>query len=258
MLFPVVTRKRHFPSFLPLKEILVCALIAAPISAFAAPVPMTHSAREQVNALVMTQAEKRVVSEATQKGWQDYTYKLDIFIPPAVANVQPCPQQPELGKGSGEPTGGLNRLTLSVVCPAANWQFRVTVKPQVYVPVVMAQDEITRGSEIAADRLVMKKYNVSNGREAFITDINSLVGMTAKRNLSPGRPITTAMLQMPVLVKRDQPVMMMSQSDNILIQTQGTALKDGRKGEAIRVRNDSSQRIVTATVTDAGVVKTGG
>ncbi len=257
-------RKPVFRTFFPLKEMFFCALVGAAFPTLAAApapkpagVPMTHSAREQVNALAMREAQKRVVDQAAQKGWQDYSYKLEIFIPPAVANAQACPQAPEMGE-KGEAAGGVNRMTFNVVCPAANWQFMVTVKPQIYVPVVMAQGDIARGELLTADNLVMKKFNVSNGRDACITDINGLVGMTAKRNISPSRPVTMAMLQMPVLVKRDQPVMMVSDSGNIQIQTQGTALKDGRKGEAIRVRNDSSQRIVTATVSDAGVVKIGG
>ncbi|WP_312583656.1 flagellar basal body P-ring formation chaperone FlgA [Atlantibacter sp.] len=254
----VVYRKPAFRAFFPLKEMFFCALACAAFPAFsAAPAPITHSAREQVNALVMAMAQKQVVNQAIQQGWQDYSDKLEIFIPPAVANAQPCPQKPELSD-KGESTKGINRMTFNVVCPAANWQFMVTVKPQIYVPVVMAQGDIARGEIVTADRLVMKKFNISNGRDAYVTDINSLVGMTAKRNISPARPITLGMLQMPILVKRDQPVMMMSDSGNIQIQTQGTALKDGRKGEAIRVRNDSSQRIVTATVADSGVVKISG
>lgn len=248
----VFQRKTVFRSTFPLKEMVFCALACMPLHGFSAPKALTQSAREQVNALAIAHAEKQVASLATQNGWQDFNDKLEIFIPPAVANAQPCPQTPDLGEKGA--SGGVNRMTFNVSCPAANWQFMVTVKPQIYVPVVMARGDIARGEVLTADRLVMKKYNVSNARDAFVTDINSLVGMTAKRNLSPSRPVTLGMLQMPVLVKRDQPVTMVSESGNIAIQTQGTALKDGRKGEAIRVRNDSSQRIVTATVSDAGVV----
>lgn len=259
-------RKSAFRPLFPLKEMLLCALACAAFPLLAAapapqnhasPVPITHSARQQINALALAEAKKQVTQQAEQKGWQTYSVKLEIFIPPAVASAQPCPQSPEIGDKRGA-SGGINRITLNVVCPAANWNFTVTVKPQIYLPVVMASGDIARGEMLTADRLVMKKYNISNAREAWVTDINSLIGMSAKRNISPARPITPGMLQMPVLVKRDQPVMMVSESGAIAIQTQGTALKDGRKGEAIRVRNDSSQRIVTATVADAGVVKVRG
>lgn len=266
MRYTLAKRKSVFRLSFPLKEMFCCVLFCAafpslataPVSRHSAsPTPIAHSAHEQINAVVLAEAKKRITQQAAQKGWQDYHVKLDVFIPPAVANAQPCPQPPEL-EGEGEAPGGLNRMTFSVGCPAANWHFRVTVKPQIYLPVVMASGEIARGEIVTADRLILKKYNISNAHDAWVTDINSLVGMTAKRNISPARPVAPGMLQMPVLVKRDQPVMMIAQSGTIAIQTQGTALKDGRKGEAIRVRNDSSQRIVTATVTDAGVVKIGG
>ena len=37
----------------------------------------------------------------------------------------------------------------------------------------------------------------------------------------------------------------------------GIAAKKGRKGEMIKVKNESSEREVTATVIDMGVVRTG-
>ena len=82
------------------------------------------------------------------------------------------------------------------------------------------------------------------------------IGLTSKRALRPGKPLTRNELVEPVLVKRDQPVMIVSHMAGITASMPGVALKNGRKGEVIKIRNASSQRIITATVDDAGVVTT--
>ncbi|MXD03568.1 flagellar basal body P-ring formation protein FlgA, partial [Escherichia coli] len=60
----------------------------------------------------------------------------------------------------------------------------------------------------------------------------------------------------PVLVGRDQPVMIVYQSAGITASMPGVALKNGRKGEMVKVRNASSQRVISTMVAESGVVTT--
>ncbi|SUX68542.1 flagellar P-ring addition protein [Citrobacter braakii] len=70
------------------------------------------------------------------------------------------------------------------------------------------------------------------------------------------KPITRSELVQPVLVKRDQPVMIVSHTAGITASMPGVALKNGRKGDVIKIRNSSSQRIISGMVDDIGVVTT--
>ena len=249
-------RKRLFRFRLPLREVCCGTLLTFCVGAFAAVTPLTQSAREQINATVIKAASQQVVQLAKAKHWQDYHYKLNVFIPPAIARAQPCPQSPLL---RGNPAGmSSQRMMFDVECPSlANWRYRVTVSPDIYVPVVMTREDVMRGEVITADNLMLKKFNLSSSREPYLTAISDVVGMTAKRNLPSLRPVTLSMFQQPLLIKRDQPVTLFSQSGNITVQTQGTALNNGHQGERVRVRNDSSQRIVSGVVMANGSVKTG-
>jgi flagellar basal body P-ring formation protein FlgA len=57
------------------------------------------------------------------------------------------------------------------------------------------------------------------------------------------------------LVRRGETVTVVSRSGGIEVRAGGTALTDGARGERIRVRNDSSRRIVEGVVTAAGRIE---
>ena len=50
--------------------------------------------------------------------------------------------------------------------------------------------------------------------------------------------------------------MIVYQSAGISASMPGVALKNGRKGEMVKVRNASSQRVISAMVAESGVVTT--
>lgn len=225
------------------------------LSAPALPQAAAQNARQQVNAAVIKKAGDEIDNLAKQNRWQDYYYKMNVFIPASVANVSFCNAALKVD-APAHASSSLNRLNYDVSCPdAAGWHIRVDVKPDVYVSVVMPRESITRGTVITEDALMSKKYNLSHQRGDIVVNDDDVVGMTAGRTLLPLRPIDKGALQSPILVKRDDEVSLVSSIDNVTAQTEGVALKNGRKGDVIKVRNESSQRTVSAVVTDRGVVK---
>jgi len=216
--------------------------------------PVQHSAREQINALVLSAASQQIDTLAHQQRWHDYRYTFNVFIPSAIASATPCPTAPRITATSA-PEMVLSRITFALDCPGySGWKVNVAVRPNVYVPVVMAKSVITRDTVLTADDLLLKKYNISGQRGDAIMAIDAAVGMTSKRTLQPGKPIIRAQLVEPVLVKRDQPVIIVSHSGGITASMPGVALKNGRKGEVIKVRNATSQRVISGVIDDTGVV----
>lgn len=47
---------------------------------------------------------------------------------------------------------------------------------------------------------------------------------------------------------------MIAEQNGVEARTMGEAMKKGRKGEIVKVKNDSSGRVVSAIVSDYGVV----
>jgi flagella basal body P-ring formation protein FlgA len=248
-------RKTRFLRKLCLPETLAMLFICLPLAAHSASVPPQQSAREQVNGQIIAKVSKSLDALAKRQQWQDYRYRLNLFIPPMVANLPACGEPLKI-VATPFTVKNLNHLNVSASCTgAAPWRILVTVKPDVYVPVVMPKEEVERGEALSADELVLKKFNISNQRGELFYQVKDAVGLSAKRTLMAYKPISSAQLQMPMLVKRDEAVTIVSQFGDISAQTAGVALKNGHKGDVIKVRNDNSQRIVTAAVEDAGIVK---
>ena len=53
------------------------------------------------------------------------------------------------------------------------------------------------------------------------------------------------------IVKKGEPVTIRAQGDNFMIYMEGIALGDGERGDRIQVRNNQSQRVVDAWVSDS-------
>lgn len=245
---------RRKPSFRFAVEMMLAICCVLPVHA--AVRPIQHSAREQINARVLDAASHEIDALARKQQWQDYRYTFNIYIPSAVSTSALCASTPQI-TSSTSPEMALSRMNFVVTCPGnAGWKYNVAVRPDVSVPVVMPKSLITRDTVITADDLQLKKFNISNQWEGLMTNMDEAIGLTSKRALQPGKPITRSELVQPVLVKRDQPVMIVSHTAGITASMPGVALKNGRKGDVIKVRNSSSQRIISGVVDDTGVVTT--
>jgi flagella basal body P-ring formation protein FlgA len=82
-------------------------------------------------------------------------------------------------------------------------------------------------------------------------------GQVAKRRLPAKtiiRPQMAGPVRAPIVVKRNQNVLIRIESPSFLITAAGTALQDGKAGEHIRVRNVDSRRVIIAKINaDASV-----
>ena len=232
---------------------LLMAVFALP--ALAQPAPST--ARKQVSARVQQQATEAIRQEAVRQRWEDYQAKLNLFIPSEISQYAPCPAPLAVSMPGGEHLD-LRRLRFDVRCDAGSgWEVAVTVKPDIYLQVLMAKETLERGHVLAASDLTRRKFNISNLRGGYITRPDDVVGLTLKRRVRELQPISQSQLDSPVMVERGQRVLMVAVQDGVEARTMGIASKKGRKGEMIKVKNESSEREVTAMVVDMGVVRTG-
>lgn len=255
MTYAPLARKHTFLFKSCLAEGFAAVLLFVSLPGLCAAQPPEQSTRQQINTLVIREAGQMLDSLAQRKQWKDYHYKLNVFMPAAVAGMPRCDVPPKISTATnGEKN--LSHLNYSVICSGqAPWKVSVTVKPDIYVPVVMPKEAIERGQIVEANLLMMKKYNISNQHGDLIFNADDVAGMTAKRTLSAFKPITLSQLQQPLLVKRDQDVTIISQIGEITAQTSGVAMKNGYKGDVIKVRNAESQRVISAAVEDTGIVK---
>lgn len=159
-----------------------------------------------------------------------------------------------------EVPGGVryNAPTTAVVTVAVdgraftNISVRFNVKA--YQQVVVAARNIAAREEITFDALRSERREV--GRiSGYITDAAKVVGLTARRPIMAGAPLTEAAVDKPLVMKRGTAVAIVVKMGDMAVTAGGVAMQDGREGEVIRVQNVSSQRTVTARVVDANTVQ---
>lgn len=120
---------------------------------------------------------------------------------------------------------------------------------------VVAKVDIAAGAIIEADNVRIEE-KTSSQPEA--SDWKSPYGLVAKRAMRAGTVIRSHMAgpaQSPIIVKRNQSVVIRIESPGFLITAVGVALLDGKAGENVKVRNVDSQRIIVARINDDGSVE---
>ncbi len=136
------------------------------------------------------------------------------------------------------------------------WSVHVPAQVTIYREIAIAGRDIARGEVISPAHINTNLVNVSSIRQAFLPEAGLIIGKEAKRNISKGEPFRTALLDAPTAVKRGELVTLESLAGSIKVSSTGTAMSDGRVGHKIRVRNNSSERIISGVVISQGLVQT--
>ncbi len=90
-----------------------------------------------------------------------------------------------------------------------------------------------------------------------LSDVEDAIGMEARINLYPGRPIRAGDLRPPAVVERNEIVSIRYDYGGLLVLTEGRALDRASEGELLRVINLASRQTVTARATAPGLVTVG-
>lgn len=223
---------------------------ALPIAAWAA-----GTARKQVHASAISRATELIQQEAKRRSWSDFQVKMNVFMPAEVSQYAVCSQPLQTNMSGGERIV-LARIRYEVRCDdSPGWAVAVTVKPDIYLPVVTAKNSYKRGHVLSLSDVTLKKTNIASARDEYVTDPKQIAGLTVKRRLLESQPISRNQLDDPILVNRGQWVLMIAGQNGVEGRTRGEALKKGKYGDVIKVKNESSSRVVSAVVDGPGIVR---
>ena len=134
--------------------------------------------------------------------------------------------------------------------PVAGRVFRVMEVP---VPV----HRVGRGEVIRQANVEMAKVPVNDIRPDTILASSELAGLEAVRVLRPGEPIRAADVRPEILVRKNSLVTVVLHAKGLQLSVQGKALDDGARGEAVRVMNTKSKRILEAEVEGPSMLSVG-
>lgn len=166
--------------------------------------------------------------------------------------LTPC--QTALRTTVAERAATTSRMTVQVQCGPSGWIVRVPVQLQLFRKVLVTSHPLLRGDGLNAGDVRAEERDVTRLGYGYIESLGQLASRVLSRPLAAGAVLTPAALGGRRLVSAGDRVQMLAQLDGIEVRAAGVALGGGDTGARLRVRNDSSGKVVDAMVSAPGEV----
>jgi flagella basal body P-ring formation protein FlgA len=153
---------------------------------------------------------------------------------------------------------GRTNVTIGVRCTGTTpWTIYVPVRISAPRPVVILTRPVPRGTALSAQDIDVESREVGSLGSGYFEDPAAVLGKVLTRPGSPGQVLVPTQLTGALAVKRGQQVTLLANSGGILVRMEGTAMADGSIGDRLKVKNNSSARVVEGTVLADGSVEIG-
>ncbi len=133
-------------------------------------------------------------------------------------------------------------------------QGRVEGQVDLYGPVVVARDAMSRRHIITRDEVRVVRMNYSRLSGPVATDPGQVIGLRTRNAVNVGEAVPLNRLERAPLIRRGDVVTMICRSQGFKVTAKGKAEETGFKGESIRLLNLASRREVYGRVQDPGTV----
>ena len=121
--------------------------------------------------------------------------------------------------------------------------------------VPVANRQINRGEIVNEGDFVMARMNIDKlPKESFDIE-KEIIGKEATRNISKGDIFSNTTLVLPPLVRNGDKIKIVYQTPLLSAIVTGIALQDGGESEKIKIKNDSSNKILEGYVVRQGLVR---
>lgn len=131
---------------------------------------------------------------------------------------------------------------------------QVKLNAKLYKNVVVAAKAMMSHEVFTAESIRLERMDISRIPGNSLTDAAQVIGLSAKKDLTPGTVLNRAFLEKPVLIKNGDMVTIIARIGGIEISAPGQAMQDGTQDKIIRVKNLSSQKSIAAKVLDSSSV----
>jgi flagella basal body P-ring formation protein FlgA len=121
-----------------------------------------------------------------------------------------------------------------------------SVKALIEVPA--PRDRVRAGTTLTADMFSTIAIDALSTDRDYVAALSQLVGKQARRSLSPGKPVRADYVSQPTVVRADELIRLVYETNQVRITVKGKALEDGAVGETIRVVNVRSNKTLTGIV----------
>lgn len=135
-----------------------------------------------------------------------------------------------------------------------SWSLMINADIEVWRDVVVLRDHIARGERITPLHLVLQKRDIADLQRGYFTSFAQVTNNVSKRSLRAGAALNPSMVNLPILVKRGQAITLRANRVGFSVDMKGLALKKGRQGDKIKVKNSSSGKMLYGTIVSPDLV----
>lgn len=181
---------------------------------------------------------------------KNFEYAKPFKVAPHAAQIQAIaikPIQPGQVGIDLQSTDGSNDARFQLRAMVDEWKL-----------IAIAGRSVSKGSAFTGADIEMRNFNTALIGRDVLESPSDVIGAVASREIGAGEPLRKSMLTVPPTIASGSKVIILFKSGFLEASASGTALENGMKGQAIRVKNDNSQKIVTGVVSEAGLVNVSG
>lgn len=215
---------------------VLLALCAGPARAAAEPISaFAQQWLVQQYALPGNRVEATAVPVDARLGLADCRGMMAASLPP---NIAPRP-----------------RMSVLVRCTAGTgWSVRVPVRLQIFRDVLVTTRPLQRGDGVQPGDVRAESRDITRLGYGYVDSLDQVAGRTLARPLPPGSVLTPSALGGRQMVRAGDHVQVVAELGGIEVRANGIALGSGDNGARLRVKNETSGRVVDAMVRAPGEV----
>lgn len=145
---------------------------------------------------------------------------------------------------------------VEVRCPdSPGWRTFVPLRLRDEAAVVVLARAARAGQPLQADQLALQPRDVATVSGTPFADARDAVGRIPRRGLPPGAVLTEQLLAREVVLRRGDPVMLVSRQQGIEVRAPGRVLGNAAAGATVAVENLASRRIIKGRANADGEVE---
>lgn len=119
----------------------------------------------------------------------------------------------------------------------------------------VASKPLKKGEVISAGDVQLNRINGIAVSRDMVEELGDIVGKTLTRDVGQGEMFQSKSVVLPPVITAGSRVSMLYRHGRLEASAAGVALESGAAQQEIKVRNDASQKIVTARVVERGLVE---
>lgn len=143
----------------------------------------------------------------------------------------------------------LGSTTVGIRCPGPQpWTVYISASVRAFTEVLVATRFLPQGAVLSGADLKAERHDLSALAGNYETVPARLIGKKLRRSVPMDMVISPQNVTMPPLITKGERVSVLARQAGIEVISSGIALSDAALGERLRVRNESSQKVIEGTV----------